>query len=210
MVETTTKTSWRLKVHNLETCNCSNGCGCQFNGFPDYGGCEAIVGYEVIEGHFGDVNLKGVRAVFGGKWPKAIHEGNGRSVLFIDESARTEQVEGLVRIFSGQEGGMPWEALAGTFDVSEGPILMSIDMTVNGRRSSFSIPGIINVNMTPMINPVTQEEHEVHIVHPKGGFLWDDGDVCTTDLMRIDHGDFQYEYPGKWAAYAIADWSNQT
>ena len=105
---------------------------------------------------------------------------------------------------------MPWEALAGTFDVYNGPILMPIDMTVDGRRSSFSVPGIINVNMTPMINPVTQEETEVHIVHPQGGFLWDDGDVCTTDSMQIDHGDFQYEYPGKWAAYAIADWSNQT
>jgi hypothetical protein len=87
MTQANPHTPWRLKVHNLEACNCSNGCGCQFNGFPDYGGCEAIVGYEVIEGHYGTVDLTGVRAVFGGKWPKAIHEGNGTGVLFIDVAA---------------------------------------------------------------------------------------------------------------------------
>ena len=102
MAEATTRTPWRLKVHNMEACNCSNGCGCQFNGFPDYGKCEAIVGYEVIEGHYGDVNLAGVRAVFAGKWPKAIHEGNGKGVLFIDASARPEQAQSLATILSGQ------------------------------------------------------------------------------------------------------------
>ncbi len=209
MAETATQTSWHLKVHNLETCNCSNGCGCQFNGFPDYGGCEAIIGYEVIEGHYGDVDLAGVRAVFGGKWPKAIHEGNGKGVLFIDESARPEQIEGLAMIFSGQAGGMPWEALAGTLDAVDGPVLKPIEMTVDGRRSSFRISGIVDVNMTPMINPVTGEESEVHVVFPKGGFIWNDGDVTTTGTMRIDHGDLSFQYPGKWAVYAVAEWTNQ-
>ena len=209
MAETATQTSWHLKVHNLETCNCSNGCGCQFNGFPDYAGCEAIIGYEVIEGHYGEVDLAGVRAVFGGKWPKAIHGGNGKGVLFIDKSARPEQIEGLALIFSGQAGGMPWEALAGTLDAVDGPVLKPIEMTVDGRRSSFRISGIVDVNMTPMINPVTGEESEVHVVFPKGGFIWNDGDVTATATMRIDHGDLSFQYPGKWAVYAVAEWTNQ-
>jgi hypothetical protein len=44
---------------------------------------------------------------------------------------------------------------------------------------------------------------------PEGGFLWSDGDVCTTATMRIDHGGLRYHYPGKWAAYAVAEWTNQ-
>ena len=209
MAEATTRIPWRLKVHNIETCNCSNGCGCQFNGFPDYGNCEAIIGYEVIAGHYGNVDLAGVRAVFAGKWPKAIHEGNGRGVLFIDESARPEQVEGLATILSGQAGGMPWEALAGTLAEVEGPLPGRIEMTINGRKSSFRIPGVLDVNMTSLISPVTGEESEVHVVYPKGGFIWNDGDVGTTSAMRIDHGDFRFQYPGKWAAYAVAEWTNQ-
>lgn len=209
MTEATTQTPWRLKVHNMEACNCSNGCGCQFNGFPDYGGCETIIGYEIIEGHYGNVNLAGVRAVFGGKWPKAIHEGNGQGVLFIDASARPEQVEGLATIFSGQAGGMPWEALAGTLAAVDGPILKSIEMTVDGRKSRFRISDIVDVTMTSLVNPVSGAESEVHVVYPKGGFLWNDGDVGTTSTMRIDHGDLRFQYPGKWAAYAVAEWTNQ-
>lgn len=153
MAATTTRTPWRLKVHNMEACNCSNGCGCQFNGFPDYGNCEAIVGYEVIEGHFGDVDLAGVRAVFGGKWPGAIHEGNGTGVLFIDEVASAAQVEAIGRIFSGQESGMPWEVFGATLVAVDGPILKPIEMTIDGRRSRFRIPDILDVTMTPLINP---------------------------------------------------------
>jgi hypothetical protein len=210
MAEATTRMPWRLKAHNMEACNCSNGCGCQFNGFPDYGKCEAIVGYEVIEGHYGEVNLAGVRTVFAGKWQKAIHEGNGKGVLFIDASARPEQVQSLATISAGQAGGMPWEALGATLAEVEGPILQPIEMTINGRKSSFRVPGIIDVNMTSLINPVTGTESEVHVVYPKGGFIWNDGDVGTTATMHINHGDFNFQYPGKWAAYAVAEWSNQT
>jgi hypothetical protein len=209
MAETATRTPWHLKVHNLETCNCSNGCGCQFNGFPDYGHCEAIIGFEVIEGHYGDVDLAGVRWVFAGKWPQAIHEGNGKGVLFIDASARPQQVEGLATILSGQAGGMPWEALATTLVEVQGPILETIEMTVNGRKSTFRIPGIVDVNMTSMINPVTGAESHVHVVYPDGGFVWNDGDVGTTETMQIHYGDFNFQYPGKWAVYAVAEWSNQ-
>ena len=209
MAAATTRIPWRLKVHNLETCNCGNGCGCQFNGFPDYGGCEAIIGYEVIAGHYGDVDLAGVRVVLAGKWPKAIHEGNGKGVLFIDASAHPAQVAGLASILSGQAGGMPWEALAATLTEMQGPILQSIEMTINGRKSSFRIPGIIDVHMTSLINPVTGAENEVHVVYPKGGFLWNDGDVGTTSTMRINYGELNFQYPGKWSAYAVAEWTNQ-
>jgi len=88
-------------------------------------------------------------------------------------------------------------------------MLTPIEMTINGRKSSFRIPGIIDVAMTSLINPVTGGESEVHVVYPKGGFLWNDGDVGTTSTMRINHGEFHFQYPGKWAAYAVAEWTNQ-
>lgn len=206
---TTTRIPWRLKVHYMEACNCSNGCGCQFNGFPDYGHCDAIFGIAVIAGHYGDVDLAGVRAILAARWPKAIHEGNGQGVQFIDASARPEQVAGLATILSGQAGGMPWEALGATLTAVDGPLLRPIEMTVNGRKSRFRIPGVVEVAMTALINPVTGQEKAVHIVYPTGGFIWNDGDVGTTATMRVNHGDISFQYPGKWAAYAVAEWTNQ-
>ena len=105
---------------------------------------------------------------------------------------------------------MPWEALGATLVEVDGPILKPIEMTINGRKSSFRIADILDVNMTSLINPVTGEENEVRVVYPKGGFIWNDGDVGTTSTMRITQGTLSFQYPGKWAAYAVAEWTNQT
>ncbi len=211
MSEATTKVPYRIKAHHLEVCNCTHGCGCQFAGFPSSkdGSCQAMFGFEVIDGHYGDVDLTGCRLVVAAKWPKAIHEGGGHCALFIDESCSPEQIEGLAMIYSGQAGGMPWEAIAGTLDSVEGPILKPIEVTIDGANSSFRIPGVLEVNMEPFISPVTGEEQDVHIVYPKGGFVWNDGSVCTTETMRIDHGDMKYEHPGQFATHTIAEWTNQ-
>lgn len=211
MSEATTKVPYRIKVHHLETCNCSHGCGCQFGGHPSSkdGSCQAIIGYKVIDGHYGDVDLTGCKLVVAAKWPKAIHEGNGQCALFIDESCSPEQVEGLAMIYSGQAGGMPWEAIAGTIVSVEGPILKPIEVIIDGTKSCFRIPGVLEVSMEPFINPITGEEQEVHITFPKGGFFWNDGNICTTKTMRIDQGDLKYEHPGQFADHAIAEWTNQ-
>ncbi|MGH9338040.1 MAG: DUF1326 domain-containing protein [Acidobacteriota bacterium] len=205
----TTQKPYRIKVHNLECCNCNHGCNCQFGGFPDDGHCEAILAYEVIDGHYGDVDLKGTKALIGVQWPKAIHEGHGKAVLFVDEAARPEQVEGIAMILSGQAGGMPWEAIAQTLDSVEGPVLKAIEIKADGRRSSFRIPGIVDVKFTPLHDMISGEEKEVHIVYPRGGFIWDDGDVGTTETMHIEHGDMKIEFPGRFAAYATPEWTNQ-
>lgn len=203
------RTPYRIRVHNLESCNCSHGCGCQFGGYPDAGCCEALLGYEVIEGFYGDVELTGVRAVIAVMWPGAIHEGRGKAALFVDSSATPEQVEALAMIFSGQAGGMPWEAIADTLDSMEGPISTPIEMTVDGRRSSFRIPGVVEVGMKSLKDPVSGEDKEVHIVYPKGGFIWNDGDIGTTQTMAAKHGNICFQHPGRFAAYATPEWTNQ-
>lgn len=200
---------YSIKVHNLESCNCEHGCGCQFGGFPDKGNCQALLGYEVIEGHYGETDLAGARLVIGVKWPKAIHEGGGSAVLFIDDSASPEQINGLAMIFSGQAGGMPWEAIAGTLESVEGPIVTRIEMNVDGSNSSFSIPGVLESKMTPIKDVMSGENKNVHIVYPDGGFMWNDGKVGTTATMKISHEKVSFEHPGRFAAYATPVWTNQ-
>ncbi|MGH9998515.1 MAG: DUF1326 domain-containing protein, partial [Nitrosopumilaceae archaeon] len=78
---------WKIKADYVETCNCDYGCPCNFNGFPTYGFCRALVLYHIQSGNYGDVNLDGLDVVFVGSWPKAIHEGNGSSQLFITKKA---------------------------------------------------------------------------------------------------------------------------
>lgn len=203
------KTPFRVKAMSVEACNCQHGCNCQFAGYPNEGKCEFIVGYQVQDGKFGKVSLKGVRAIVAAKYPGAIHEGHGRVVLFIDQKASDEQVNALATILSGKMGGMPWEALAGTIEKFEGPIRTSMEMRINGTRSELRVPGTLELKATPLRDVVSGQEKEVHIVYPKGGFFWNDGDMATTEVMRVKHGDFELEWPNRYAAAAEVNWTNQ-
>src|SRR5205085_1941541 len=108
------KARYRVQADSIEACNCQHGCNCQFGGYPNDGKCEFIIGFQVTAGHIGDVLLNGLRAVIAAKYPKAIHEGDGHVVLFVDDKASDEQVTAFGAVLSGRLGGMPWEALAGT------------------------------------------------------------------------------------------------
>ena len=203
------KTSYRVKADSIEACNCQHGCNCQFGGYPNEGKCEFIVGFEVKDGRVGDVSLNGLRAVVAAKYPKAIHEGNGHVVLFVDDKASDEQVNAFATILSGQLGGMPWEALAGTISKFEGPIRKPVEITVSGEKSTVRVPGSIDLQLTPFKDVITGQEKEVHITYPKGGFFWNDAKIATTETMRALHGDFGFEWPRKYAAAAEVNWTNQ-
>lgn len=207
--EVARRTPYRVKAESVEACNCQHGCNCQFAGFPNEGKCEFIIGYEVRDGRFGEVPLTGVRAAIAAKYPKAIHEGNGHVVLFVDESASNAQTEAIAAILSGRMGGMPWEALAGTITRFEGPVRKPVQIAVDGERSSVRVPGAIELQMTPLVDPVTGAPKEVHIVYPKGGFFWNDAKIATTERMKAEHGDFRLEWPQRYASAAEVNWTNQ-
>ncbi|MDQ3244696.1 MAG: DUF1326 domain-containing protein [Gemmatimonadota bacterium] len=209
VAEPGTRTSYKVKAMSLEACSCAHGCNCQFGGFPNEGMCDFLIGFEVRNGKFGDVDLNGLKFVVAAKYPGAIHEGNGHVALFVDEKATSQQVNAIATICSGGQGGMPWEAIAATVTKLEGPIQKPIEMSLDGPRSSFSIADVLECRATPLTDPVTGEEKEVHIVYPKGGFFWNDGNVVTTTTMKISWSGLRFEYPAKYASVAEVNWTNQ-
>jgi hypothetical protein len=202
------RTLYKVKGMSVEACSCAHGCNCQFAGTPNEGKCEFVIGYDIKQGKFGSVDLAGFRGVVAAKYPGAIHEGHGHVALFVDQKASKEQVEAFATILSGQAGGMPWEALAGTIEKFEGPIAKPIDMAINGQRAYIKVPGAIELETTPIRDPVSGAEKEVHIVYPKGGFFWNDGNVVTTATMRVDHESLRMSWPAKYASTAEVNWTN--
>ena len=56
---------WRIKSDYVESCNCYFGCPCNFNGFPTYGFCRALVLYHIREGNYGDnIYLNGLEVIY--------------------------------------------------------------------------------------------------------------------------------------------------
>jgi len=198
--------SWKISGTWLEACNCNFGCPCNFDGFPTLGYCEANVGFKVDSGHHGNTKLDGVSVAVAVKWPKAIHDGGGKAAVFIDQNASEAQRDALVRILTGQDGGMPWEILAGTLSELIGPNFVPITFEVNGTRSRLSVDGV-DMRLEPFTNPVTGDVSEVHTVMPKG-FIFRDGEACRATRNVSSVKGVEFDWSGKNAYFAKVEWSN--
>ena len=206
MSSTTTQIpKWNIYADYVETCNCDYGCPCNFNGFPTYGSCQALVLIHIRSGNYGDTKLDGLDFVAAEYWPKAIHEGNGTAQYFITNRANEEQRHALVNICSGQAKGDGHFALfAGTFKYFLEPQFVDIKVNLNGKRSSFSVPGIMDVQTESFTNPVTGEEQDTKIQLPKG-FIFKLAEAAKSKIMRITTQSLNFDHSGKNAFYAVVD-----
>ncbi len=196
--------NWQLTVDYVETCNCNFGCPCNFSGFPSFGFCRAIVLYHIKEGSYGDTSLKGVDVVYVGSWPKAIHEGDGTLQLFISKSANEDQRKALVKVVSGwAKGNGPFALFGTTIKYNLEPQFVEVNTKIDGRNSSFSVAGVIEVQTESFKNPVSGEEADARVSLPKG-FIWQEALACRTRKMRIVSPNMSFDDSGK-NAFFVAD-----
>jgi hypothetical protein len=194
---------WQLKADYVETCNCDYGCQCNFSGFPTYGFCRALVLHHITEGSYGSEDLSGIDVVFAASWPKAIHEGNGTCQLFISSRATEAQRNAVLMIFSGQaKGEGPFAIFAQTFKFILDPQFTEIDVKIDGRRSSFSIPGTIDVQLENFKNPVTGQEEDTKLTLPQG-FIFKEADCAKSKVMKIMTPSLNFDDSNKNAFYAV-------
>ncbi|MGC1134270.1 MAG: DUF1326 domain-containing protein [Nitrososphaeraceae archaeon] len=207
MAPTTTQIlKWNMKADYVETCNCDYGCPCNFNGFPTYGSCQGLLLFHIRSGSYGDTWLDGLDAIYAEYWPKAIHEGNGTLQLFITKKADDLQRKALVDIMSGRaKGEGPFALFATTMKYFLEPQFVDIKVNLDGKRSSFAVPGIMDVQTESFTNPVTGEEQDTKIQLPKG-FIWKLAEAAKSKIMRITTPNLNFDHSGQSAFYAVVEY----
>ncbi len=198
--------AWKIKAKYYEACNCAFGCPCNMNGFPTHGFCEGTVGFEILEGERDGLDLAGAKVAAAVKWPGAIHEGNGNMAVFIDAPENLR--ESVVAILTAEDPGLPWEILAATISEIHGPFFESIKISDNDTDSRVSVDGKLDVQMQSFTNPVSGEKHEAHMVLP-GGFIFQDGKICTTSANMVDADGVEFDHAGNNAYYSTVEWSSE-
>jgi hypothetical protein len=83
---------------------------------------------------------------------------------------------------------------------------VDINAKIDGKKSSFSIAGIMDVQVESFINPVTGEEQDTKIQLPKG-FIWKLAEAAKTKLMRISTPYLNFDDSGKNAFYSVVEFS---
>ncbi len=193
--------NWSITVQYIETCNCDFGCPCNFSGFPTYGSCRAIVFWNITKGNYGTTKLDGIPVVYAASWPKAIHEGSGTLQLYIGKEANPQQRKAVEKIFQGEaKGNGPFALFGSTMKYILESQHVDVKYKVNGKQSSFSVPGIVDVQLETFKNPVTGEEQDTEIHLPKG-FIWQVAQACKSKTMRIISKGLSFDDSGQNAFF---------
>jgi hypothetical protein len=171
--QTMAMTDWSMKGTEFTACNCDFGCPCQFMALPTHGTCMATVAMQIESGHFDATRLDGLRWISTLAWPKAIHEGNGRCQVFIDEAADEAQRQALLTILSGQEtapGATIFQVFSGTITEMLDPCFVPIELQVDiaARTGHAFVPGVLESRGEPIVNPITGEPHRARVSLPEG------------------------------------------
>ncbi len=189
-MSTAEKTQWRISGHEVVSCNCDWGCPCQFNAPPTTGNCEAFIGYEISQGHYGETTLDGVRWAGIYHWPGRIDEGNGTRQIVIDEGVGTEQRAALEALLSGTQGGAYFEIFAAVAPNQLPTATARVEMQSDReqRVASLSVAGLGESRIEPIKNPATGEEHRARIDLPEGFEyrLAEMGNTVEARTMAVD------------------------
>lgn len=166
-------TEWEIKGRELVNCNCNFGCPCQFSVLPNTGFCEAAIVYEIESGHYGDVDLGGLRAAAIYKWPGAIHQGNGDMQLIIDPDASDEQCAALEAIMTGQdtaEMSTMWYVYSAMAPNRHPTLRKPVSLEANAaeRIGEGVAEGVFEIRVKPIPNIVSGLPHRARIDLPMG------------------------------------------
>jgi hypothetical protein len=172
---------WEIQADEFVNCNCAYGCPCQFNALPTKGFCEAVAGFLIKKGRFGETHLDGLKAAAVLKWPGPIHEGKGQCLAIVDARADAKQREALLTILSGKETkpfATVWNVFAATIEKMFDPVFKPIDIAVDveSRKGHVRIDGLVEMKGEPIRNPVTGQEHRPRI-DLVGGFEYEIAEI---------------------------------
>jgi hypothetical protein len=180
-----TYVDWMIKGPKIGACNCSYGCPCEFNARPTNGDCEGIEAQRIDDGWFGDVRLDGLVIGARYRWPGPVHEGGGVVQGFIDERATEQQREALFAILGGkeQEPTTLFNIYGSTIAKELDPVFaeLSFSCDVDNRTGHFTVPGVLELRIAPIRNPVTGAAHRARIVLPEG-FEFRSAEAASADF----------------------------
>ncbi len=166
---------WLFKSETYDNCNCAANCGCQFNLPSTHGFCQSAFVGAIVEGHFNDTPLAGLKWAGLYKWPGEIADGNGQRLIVIDERADDAQRVALETIISG-EACAPlssfFSVFASTCTEFCETLFLPIDLEANLelRTAKVEIPGVLKSNGRPIINKFNDQPFHIALARPSGSF----------------------------------------
>ena len=203
--------TWQLTGDYFENCNCDVVCPCfassvaPLTARPSRGVCDVALIFHIDKGNYGDVALDGLNVSVIVHTPGPMADGNWTAAAYIDERADDQQTAALGAIFTGVEGG-PMAAFAPLISTQLGVKKVPIRYSIQGKRRSAEIPGIMQMAVEP-----------IPTMHPSGEIWTTLGHPVAPDRIALamgssgstvsDYG-MRWDNSGRNGHYAPISWSN--
>ena len=185
--------AWDLRGSYVETCSCELMCPCNlsFDHGATYDFCRVTLVFNIREGEVDGTDIGGLRVAMIADTPKVMTEGNWRLGVFIDEGATDEQLDKLVKVFSGQLGG-PMAGLAPLVGELLGVERAAIEVDEDGLRHSVRVGDAIDFEIQDIVPFGVETGEPVRfsgMFHPVGSDLT----MAEAKRSRIDAFGIRYE-----------------
>lgn len=202
-------TKWNAKGVLIGACSCDWGCPCSFDAPPTKGWCEGGYVWHFTEGRFGDVPLTGLSMSWLAHSPAALHKGNVTGLTLIDEKANPAQRAALTTLSQGNSGG-PWVIFCAVTSKHLGPLFTSFELVPRGLDSRVRIGGVYEVELGPILNPVSGSPEEIYLDKPTG-FTSKRLTLGRSKVMRLktEFSLLNYDHSGQYAEFSNFDYSGE-
>jgi hypothetical protein len=187
--------AWNLAGSYSETCSCELMCPCNlsFDHGATYDFCRVTLVFNIREGQVEGTDIAGRRVVLIADAPKVMTEGNWRVGVYVDQEASDDQLDLLVKVFSGQLGG-PMGALAPLFGEVLGVERAMIEVSDDGLLHSVRVGDTIDFEIEDVV-PFGVETGEP--VRFQGMFHPVASDLTMAEARRSRIDAFGISYEGR-------------
>jgi hypothetical protein len=187
--------SWSLKGSYVETCSCELMCPCNlsFDHGATYDFCRVTLVFDIHEGEIDGMDIAGRTVAAVADTPKVMTDGNWRLGLFIDDGASDEQVDQLVKVFTGQLGG-PMAGLAPLVGEVLGVERAPIEVIDDGLRHSVRIGDAVDFEIEDIVPFGVETGRPIRfdgMFHPAGS------DLTMAEAKRSQISAFGIEFEGR-------------
>jgi hypothetical protein len=142
--------------------------------------------------------------------PAALHKGNVTSLVLIDEKANSSQREALVKLSEGKSGG-PWVIFSAVTAHRLGPKFVPFQVQAKALGSRVRIGDFYEVELGPILNPVSGEAEEIYLDKPTG-FTSKRLTLGRSKVMRLktEFNLLNYDHSGQYGEFSHFDYAGES
>jgi len=196
--------NWKLAGRVVIACNCDWGCPCNFNALPSRGNCEGGWIWAIETGTIESVPVDSLGVALYAAWPRAIHEGGGKAVAYVDERADERQRAALVKLLRGDVGG-PWGIFSKTYELTP-PEPAKFEFDLADYDTRVRIGDAVEVALETIRNPVSHAEVHPEVVLPEG--LVVKGAKLAVSRVFTVRSAVNYDHSGQYAAFGTFSYAS--